>query len=167
MNLFAACQESLHQTERLLHRVDPVHYQTPHAACFGATLGQHVRHCLDHYEQFLDGVGTGYLDYDSRRRNPEIETHPDQALAQVCSLRSRLETVGSSLEPTQPVQVKIDCGGAAPSVQASTVGRELQFLISHTIHHFAIIGVMCNAMGIPLDPDFGVAPSTIRHRHSA
>ncbi|NIP97468.1 MAG: hypothetical protein GWO24_30170, partial [Akkermansiaceae bacterium] len=44
------------------------------------------------------------------------------------------------------------------------LGRELQFLVSHTVHHFAMIGGICRALGVALEDDFGVAPSTIRHR---
>jgi hypothetical protein len=43
------------------------------------------------------------------------------------------------------------------------VGRELQYLLSHTIHHYAIIGSILRAQGVEPGPDFGVAPSTLRH----
>ena len=44
--------------------------------------------------------------------------------------------------------------------------RELQFLVSHTIHHYALIGVLLAAEGFDVSlefPEFGVAPSTLTH----
>jgi len=48
--------------------------------------------------------------------------------------------------------------------QSSSLGREFQFLISHTIHHFALIAGLCRLHGVSICNDFGVAPSTLRHR---
>ncbi|UCF67889.1 MAG: DinB family protein [Acidobacteriota bacterium] len=43
----------------------------------------------------------------------------------------------------------------------SSVGRELRFLLSHTVHHFAIIGLMLRMLGGEPPAAFGVAPSTL------
>ena len=43
-------------------------------------------------------------------------------------------------------------------------GRELLFLISHTVHHFALIAFMLRSFGIEPGDKFGVAPSTLRYR---
>jgi uncharacterized damage-inducible protein DinB len=39
-------------------------------------------------------------------------------------------------------------------------GRELAFVINHTIHHQALIAVLLAWHGIEVAPRFGVAPST-------
>ena len=44
-----------------------------------------------------------------------------------------------------------------------SVSRELQVLSSHTIHHFALIAMTLRLHGIEMDPDFGMAPSTLRY----
>jgi hypothetical protein len=49
------------------------------------------------------------------------------------------------------------------SYMTSSVGRELQVLSSHTIHHFALIAVTLKALGVYIDSDFGMAPSTQRY----
>ena len=45
----------------------------------------------------------------------------------------------------------------------SMVGRELLFVLSHTIHHIAMIGVMARAMAATVPQWFGYASSTIAH----
>ena len=41
--------------------------------------------------------------------------------------------------------------------------RELDFLQSHTIHHFALIAYKLEALGIEVEDNFGVAPSTLKY----
>jgi hypothetical protein len=43
----------------------------------------------------------------------------------------------------------------------STVDRELMALITHSIHHLAIIALIVKSYGYEMDDDFGKAPSTI------
>src|SRR5262249_17850022 len=43
----------------------------------------------------------------------------------------------------------------------STLGRELAFVVSHTIHHGAIIASTVRMLGGEVPRHFGVAPSTI------
>ena len=62
--------------------------------------------------------------------------------------------------------IKSDAVGesAASTVWArSTVERELQVLLSHTVHHYALIAVALRLHGLEVDPEFGVAPSTLRY----
>jgi len=51
---------------------------------------------------------------------------------------------------------------SGPSWSLSTVHRELQFLGSHTTHHFALIAVLLRTLGHEPPAEFGVAPSTLR-----
>ena len=54
-------------------------------------------------------------------------------------------------------------GIARPAAAPSSLARELQFLTSHTIHHFAVIALILRAMDVEVDREFGVAPSTLRY----
>jgi uncharacterized damage-inducible protein DinB len=49
----------------------------------------------------------------------------------------------------------------------TTVGRELAFVLSHTVHHNALIAVMARTLGVPVPDLFGYAPSTIAHLEKA
>jgi uncharacterized damage-inducible protein DinB len=44
------------------------------------------------------------------------------------------------------------------------VGRELQFLASHTLHHYALIAALLRLQGVEPGEEFGVAPGTLEHR---
>jgi hypothetical protein len=60
-----------------------------------------------------------------------------------------------------PILVESQLEPAGPMILTrSTVSRELVFVISHTIHHNAIIGQVLTAQGITLEPRYGMAPST-------
>ena len=57
-----------------------------------------------------------------------------------------------------------------PEWCGSTLHRELQFLASHTVHHYALIVALLGRLGYELEPehaDFGIAPSTLEHWNEA
>ena len=45
----------------------------------------------------------------------------------------------------------------------SSINRELQYLVAHTVHHYALIGFILRLQGIVPPEDFGIAPSTLQH----
>ncbi len=163
MTLLNSCQVYLRQAEDLLARLDAVHYTMLHANCFGATVGGHIRHCLDHFELLLDGLPSGRIDYDLRQRKTPSELDPSAAITRIREVASRLNLVQGRMDDDAEIEVKLDCGGETAHWKRSSIGRELQFLVSHLVHHYAIIGVMCHSMEVVLPADFGIAPSTIRH----
>jgi uncharacterized damage-inducible protein DinB len=129
-------------------------------------IGSHLRHCLDFYRSYLEGVGQGRIDYDERERDPRLECDRGYAMDVLRWTISRLEET-SGVDEHMPVQVATDRSAAEQgdlAWSASTVRRELQFLRSHTVHHYALISVVLKLLGHPPAPDFGVAPSTLEHR---
>ena len=87
----------------VLDGLPPEAYAAGDDRCLGSSIGGHVRHCLEHYGSFFDGLD---------------------------------------------------------------VGRQLAFLLSHTIHHCALIAVMMRLRGLATPPGFGLAPATLRHREA-
>jgi hypothetical protein len=153
----------LQQAEALLHRLDDEQYSVSAATFYNSSVGGHLRHCLEHYLSFLDGLEAGKVDYDHRARDEQVETCTRSAVDQVQAISTRLEHLRQSELPVG-LLVKMDCGCDDIEWQPSTFGRELQFLVSHTVHHFAMIGGICRSLEVELENDFGVAPSTVRHR---
>ncbi len=64
--------------------------------------------------------------------------------------------------------LRICCNSDRGTLRAtSSITRELDFLLSHTIHHYAIIAVLCRLQNVEVEPDFGVAPSTLRYQSTS
>ncbi|MGJ3242269.1 MAG: DinB family protein [Opitutales bacterium] len=155
----------LEQIRRLLTDLPGEAYRCAHPAVFDASIGQHLRHVVDHYEQFLGGLDEGVIDYSRRSRRQAVETDRSTAVGlledQQAALR-RLAEAGLDLD--EPVEVHEEADGADAAPAASTLRRELQFLLSHTVHHCALIGVICRQTEQALPEGFGIAPSTLRYR---
>ena len=126
-------------------------------SAFGEISG-HMRHIIEFYECFLDGLPAGRIDYDARKRDQSMERSAVAADARIQSLNDRLRTA-PELRGDALVWVRFE-----ESCATSSVGRELQVLSSHTVHHFALIALTLRAHGVAVDPRFGVARSTLRHQ---
>jgi hypothetical protein len=129
-------------------------------------LGGHVRHILEFYECFLDGVGTQHVDYDARRRDREVETGRAAAKEKAVELLRRLESSTAQGDKLVWVRMEDASGDVDDAWMLSSVSRELQSVRSHTVHHFALIAANLCELGVRLGSDFGVAPSTLRFRAS-
>ena len=142
----------LRQASELLHGLS-----TP---AFGEVSG-HLRHILEFYECFLEGLPSGHIDYDARRRDQSLERSAAAAAARIRTIGDRLRM---TLQHRGDASVRVHVEGDA--WVTSCVARELDVLSSHTIHHFALMAMALRAQGVAVDSNFGVAPSTLRHRAS-
>jgi uncharacterized damage-inducible protein DinB len=138
---------------------DPVFARKPAGKPSGS-IGAHVRHCLDHVRALLEGARTGRMSYDDRVRGTDAETDRDAARTRIRALtQAVLDLDPRLIARALRLRVRLDARGTATEVQ-STVGRELAFVISHTIHHHATIALLLSEIGTDLPARFGVAPST-------
>jgi uncharacterized damage-inducible protein DinB len=130
---------------------------------FTSSIGGHVRHCLDHVDALLTALEGGRINYDSRRRGTDVETCRCAALdALTRQQRQLLAVPGNAGE--QPLGLTMLLSPSLPAFEfGTTAGRELAFVLSHTIHHNALIGVMARQLGLSVPDRFGYAPSTIAH----
>jgi uncharacterized damage-inducible protein DinB len=169
----------LAELSRFLSAITPEVYAQANGE--DAAIGQHVRHILDHYACLLGategrvGATAGRVDYTRRAREELIGCCPEAAIARIDVTRQRIarlrDTTGDSLEPRgEGLRMEVIFTPArtdAEPVQrrlTSTLERELMFVLSHTIHHMALIAVLLRREGTVLIPSgFGVAPSTVRH----
>jgi len=127
------------------------------------TVGPHLRHVLDHYSAFIVGLPGFRVNYDARLREPRLESDLEFAAARLRELVGELALFDEDLMEL-PLQVRLeDGGGEAEQWSHSTVRRELQFLLSHTVHHFALIAALLERFEIGVPEDFGIAPSTLKY----
>lgn len=129
-------------------------------------VGSHLRHVAGFVRAFLDGVPSGRVDYDARRRDERLEREPARAVHCLRELVAELETLDLSgaAALVQPVLVRTEAPrDAGPDEHwcGSTVGRELAALVSHTVHHYALVALALRQFGLEPPPEFGVAPSTL------
>jgi hypothetical protein len=132
---------------------------------YNASIGQHYRHVLDHFLCLEAGAPAGEINYDLRARDPRLETDLDFSRATTDRLMRVFENYASDgLSRPCKVSYSVGYGDAAPLSVTSTVERELAYCISHAVHHYAIIRLLCGRVGVNMLPEFGVAPSTLKHR---
>lgn len=129
-----------------------------------SSIGAHYRHIMDHYSCFLYGLPFGVIDYDKRERSSLIENSLEEALSATIAMRDSFRHV-DTLNGDQEVRVAVNSGKCAQKT-ISSLSRELQFLCSHTIHHFAIIKLLGESINIPFSKEFGIAPSTLEFEKS-
>jgi uncharacterized damage-inducible protein DinB len=157
----------LRQALELVNRLSDDDYQgsTPQLPRGG--VGAHFRHVLDHYDGFLRGLGAGRIDYDLRDRDPELESRRERALAKFDEIARDVARIAPH-DAQRTLHVALDCGEGDERIWSlSSVARELQFLVSHTVHHFAVIAVLLRLRGVEPGQDFGVAPSTLKYEQGS
>jgi uncharacterized damage-inducible protein DinB len=123
-------------------------------------IGAHVRHCLDHVSALEYGMVTGDVCYDRRERNTVVELDPRLGHSRLRRASARFSAYGDRLLE-QPVTLIAQIGSDGASIRVpSTSGRELAFVISHTIHHSALIAVLLEHAGRDVPDRVGLAPTT-------
>lgn len=139
-----------------------------HSPWFDSSPGKHMRHVLDHYLCFRRDLPGGLIDYNRRQRDCRLESDKEHALHVVLRLCRFLADIKQNNRAEQPVSVLVCSDAALPAgnITQSSLGRELQFLQGHSVHHYAMIAAMLRFLGNPPDPQFGVAPSTIVHEET-
>jgi uncharacterized damage-inducible protein DinB len=154
----------LRQLTDLLEALTDAQFVQKPVGVVPSSIGGHVRHNLDHIESLLNGLENEIVDYDARQRGTEIERSRRSAVDALCWLEFRLLATEWP-EPDQPLALSVLLAPDIPPVEVeTTLGRELAFVLSHTIHHNALIGVMAKLLNIPLPENFGYAPATIAHQ---
>lgn len=158
--LLKGCLHCLSQCDDLVQCISGADYTQSNA--ISSSIGGHMRHILERYQSLLTGLAGIKVDYDTRNRDREIEANTDAALFSIASIASRLTEL--ELEEFGNTRIKVretvHYLGEAVEV-SSTVERELMSLITHSVHHLAIIKLLAQQFGHQLDDSFGKAPSTI------
>jgi uncharacterized damage-inducible protein DinB len=155
--------QALRQLAEVIACLSPDQYTTRPMGAVASSIGCHVRHCLDHVDAFLKGIRTGRLDYDQRQRGTSIEHDRHAAFDLIVRMEDQLRDMDPAcLSDVVSVRATPLAHGPGQDV-CSSVGRELSFVQSHTVHHQAIIAMTCSILGVDVPDRFGYAPATIAH----
>jgi uncharacterized damage-inducible protein DinB len=151
---------TLQQLHDLVEQLTEAEFSGRLSILSGSSIGMHLRHILEFYECLFEGLQTGTVNYEKRRRNLRLENEKTFALQALQDLCQRL------LAGTRDVllQLEVEEGETI----STTFQRELVYNTEHCIHHMALlrIGLESCCPQVRLPEDFGVAPSTVRHRQS-
>ncbi len=161
----AACA-TLQQCAAFVETLTDAVYTTPSVRIAGSTIGQHVRHALDHFAAAAGALDGQAIDYDHRDRDTPVERDRQEALRQIRAIQSTLGSVGADATMAV-VRVRVMISGAGDEATLdSTFGRELAFASHHAIHHHAMIASIAREHGVEPPQGFGKAPSTLHHEES-
>ena len=139
-------------------------HEAPNAPPFGEQTGPHLRHLIEHYEALVFRGDSDGIDYDRRSRDRAVENDPALARARIVALQQRLSGWSdATLDESLRLSGQAGTVGEFEFAVASSVGRELVFLASHAVHHFAVLHVYCLQHGLLVDADLGRAPATVAH----
>lgn len=159
----------LKQGIELLSAITDKLYSSNNGTYNKSGIGRHFRHIIEHYFSLVN-VKNDVVDYDARDRNLKLETDRSfmiQSMQQVIDSLSEYATNPGYIQKEVLVRSNEGIGEEDAPLSQSTIRRELQFLISHTVHHYALIGFILKTMGFNPSPGFGVAPSTLKHEHES
>ncbi len=160
--LIRANCEFLQQGIELLEKHQNSSYANSNPSTFGSSIGAHMRHVLDHYGSFLNGVSEGVIDYDDRVRDTLVESNVMAAISRIREIIGGLRDLEEMAD--LPVGVMVSASAKDEEEKSnSSFGRELQFLVSHTVHHYALIAIASRMQGVMPKSTFGVAPSTLKY----
>jgi uncharacterized damage-inducible protein DinB len=152
----------LDEVAGMLMQVRPSVYTARPFLGISGSIGEHVRHVLDHVAPLATAGPHDILTYDERVRGTSVEADSAAALATIVRIKAVLTTADSP-NLDQPITVTaILSRGREPVAMRSTLRRELAFVISHTVHHQALIAMLLAAAGHAAPETFGLAPSTPR-----
>lgn len=158
------CIQNLSDLKDFISKTNDSTFTLKNDCLEGSSIGQHVRHVLEFYICLLEGVSSGIICYDKRKRDLRLETDREFAIYIVKKITDNL--------PLLPIEKSMllacDFGLSIPyEVQTlkTSVERELAYCLEHSIHHMALIKVALYSLGLKAQvaDTFGIAPSTIKN----
>ena len=156
----------LEQLASVVSNLGDAQYVQKPVGVIESSIGGHVRHCLDHVRSLLEATATGQLDYDHRQRGTAIESSRTATAEAVDQFIDELRTLPEDALD-RPLALRVLLTPDQPPLLVKTsVGREMAYVVAHTIHHNALIGAMVKTLGGWLPERFGYAPSTLKHREA-
>lgn len=159
-SLIEGCSDCIGQYDQLLKVISQsVYIDNSNSS---SSIGAYVRHILDRFHCFFSGLQDASIDYDASKRDKEIEQNIEAAMFAVVTVARRIEQLGDNPSIGNLICVRETVHPLSPAVEiSSTIEREMMALITHSIHHLAIIALIARSFGYQMGEDFGKASSTI------
>ncbi|WP_144893992.1 DinB family protein [Flavobacterium tiangeerense] len=157
--LIPSIHNSLNELIDLLGQLSQTEYSNSCAELSNATIGEHTRHIIEMFQCLEKQYDLGVVNYDKRERNTLIQTDTTFAIENIRGVQKNLDKENKNITLLQIIdgeEIRID----------SNYNRELLYNLEHCIHHQALIKVaILQCETVTIDPNFGVARSTIEYRN--
>lgn len=158
-NLIESNIKALDEGLELLASIKQEHFTHSCKPTFHSTIGAHFRHVLEHYRCIVSQIEQSEVNYDLRERDQLLECDLSYAVSALQELRTAISNLNDQAFAKSYTILDQQVGTPINT----SLERELLFLQSHTLHHYAMIGGMVRILGMNTDADFGVAIATRVH----
>ena len=111
----------LKQGLEILNQLDDQVYPEVKHAFSAHGIGSHLRHCLDFYQAFLNGVEIGWIDYDNRQRDERIGRDRLTALQKIMEAIQGLERLSWLHEHTSLMVRLEDAGDELKTIDGTRI----------------------------------------------
>lgn len=163
MEIIKNTELTLNQVMDLIESLSSEELIKPVNILNGSSLGQHTRHIIEFYVEFINGYKLGTVCYDDRERNIDFET---SHVIIISKLKHIIETIKDcNFEKDLKIRSNHGLDDSEHTLSNSSVMREIVYALDHTVHHLAIIKIAMQVefSYIELNKDMGIAPSTLRN----
>jgi hypothetical protein len=160
-NLATSVKHVLSSLEDSIRQLSEEQYIEKISTLSGSTIGQHVRHVLEMFICLQEGLSSGIVNYENRKRDFEIETKRELAIF-------LMETIKDSLAQ-ENLDLILHAGFDESSEQLNKLPtnyfREVVYNLEHAIHHMALIKIgILEVSDIIVPQGYGVASSTLKYK---
>ncbi|WP_299012326.1 DinB family protein [uncultured Polaribacter sp.] len=157
--MIEAITQNLQKGVDLLKNITNAQYSDRSVAPYQSSIGCHMRHVLDVFSCFFNGLDKNHVDFSVRERNECAETQTEAGITYFKSIITNLEKI-SPQDFDKKIQVTDNLGLGNETV-TYTIGAVLMQMQSHAIHHYATIGYLVHQLNITLPKNsFGYNPTT-------
>lgn len=163
--------EIIEQAQLYLNTVSVDEYSLIMSPNFTSSAGAHMRHIIDHYLAVISGMESELIDYDVRDRGSKVELSPIFAQEKLVEIAQWIESLSEDdLQRSITLTTEVSITKKKVQKVPSSIARELIFVSSHALHHYAMISQISIAQKSILSrpstkagvqPNtFGLAPAT-------
>lgn len=153
--------ESLEQIIDFIQELSDEIYTKIPEPLFNSSIGQHLRHILDLYMALIISNGLQNINYDVRRRGSLLETNRNEGIKELFIVRDWLKSLDvMQLNINTNIATEVSVSTKVIAKFTSTVGREICFVTTHLTHHLALMAAIAKFLGLSVNTNLGVAPTT-------
>jgi hypothetical protein len=165
-NLISNIKQTLAELSDVVQLMNDAQFSNALTIFSGSSVGMHARHIIEFYQCLLtQSVDSQSVNYDKRNRDLLLQANTMYFKQTVNTVIESLEKLDSD-RLNHPLSITSEDAADDATPINSSLARELQYNLEHTIHHAAFIkiGVLVQIPDAYLPHTFGVAPSTLRYQ---